>query len=321
LHASDCHGQSVDVNATTASDGSFTLDGVPAGMWTINAVAGAFNQSYMVDVMDGQTTTIPDNQLCLMQPVHVAVVTGRGDKIEMMLTNLGIMFDTYDGTSTGYMGSAAPFLQDPNKLKSYDLIFIDCAAADSMGSVELGPSASQIEQNLATYVMNGGSLYASDWALAILALAFPTQFQPQLMGGGTVADPFATNQLSGYAPQTVSAQVVDQNLANAIMKTTVSITFPDMTGARSNHWGLLSTPTPSGARVLVQGQVTTCDPNQMYCDSRSTPGPAVMAPLAIAYKLTPAGSHGGNIYFTGFHNIAQQGNDVADILKYIVFHL
>ena len=30
---------------------------------------------------------------------------------------------------------------------------------------------------------------------------------------------------------------------------------------------------------------------------------------------------GGNVYYTSFHNIAQPGNDVADILKYIVFRL
>jgi hypothetical protein len=59
----------------------------------------------------------------------------------------------------------------------------------------------------------------------------------------------------------------------------------------------------------------------MSCNSMSSPGPMVAAPLAVAFKLTPDGTRGGNLYFTAFHNIAQQGNDVANILKYIVFHL
>jgi hypothetical protein len=318
VNATDCHGQSVNQSATTASDGSFTIGGIPAGQWTVTAVAGAFSRTYMVTVVSGQSTTIPVDDLCLMQPVKIAVVTGRGDHIETLLGNLGISFDTFDGTH--YSTGARPLFEDPNRLKGYNLIFIDCAAAEARGQVDLGPNAAMIEQNLKDYVQNGGSIYSSDWGVAILALSFPSLIQPTL-SSGSVADPFATNLLMGYAPQTVIAQVVDSNLSMAIQTGTVSITFPDQVGARSSHWGLLSTPPPAGARVLVQAQIQTCDTTAMYCDGRASPGPQATAPLAVAFKLTPAGTRGGNVYYTAFHNIAQAGNDVASILKYIVFHL
>jgi hypothetical protein len=156
--------------------------------------------------------------------------------------------------------------------------------------------------------------------VAFLAVAFPSVVQPQLLGGGSVTIPFATNQLEGYAPQTVMASVVDSALSNALQKATVSIAFPDQSGARSSHWGLLGASGGS-ARVLVAAEVSTCDPMAMYCDGRAMAGPMVMAPLAIAFKLTPMGQKGGNVFYTSFHNIAQSGNDVANILKYIVFHL
>jgi hypothetical protein len=319
--ATDCFGQTVNQSATTASDGSFTINGIPPGQWTVTAVAGAFNRTYMVTVTSGQTTMIPVDALCLMQPVKIAVVTGKGDHIETLLGNLGINFDTFNGTTWSTVAtSGRPLFEDPNRLKTYDLILVDCAAAESRGQVDLGPNAAMIEQNLQNYVMNGGSLYSSDWGVAILGLSFPSLIQPTL-SSGSVADPFATNLLMGYAPQMVIGQVVDANLSTAIHTGTVSITFPDQTGARSSHWALLSMPPPSGARILVQAQVETCQMGAMYCDSRSSPGPQAMAPLAVAFKLTPADVRGGNVYYTAFHNIAQAGNDVASILKYIVFHL
>jgi hypothetical protein len=319
LSAYDCHGESIDLTAVSDMNGAFEIDRVPAGHWTISAEAGAFMRTFAVDVQDGQTTSIPEDQLCVVQNVKIAVITGQGDHIETLLMNLGINVDTFDGGS-GYMTSAAPFLADLGRMRMYDLIFLDCAAATTHGQVNLGPNASQIAANLHQYVVGGGSVYGSDWAVAILALAFPDVVQPKLSNGGTVSDPFATNQLIGYAPQTVMARVPDRGLATALNASQVSISFPDQSGARSSHWGLISMPG-SGARILVESSVSTCDPDAMYCDSRAAPGASTTASLAIAFKLTPQDQRGGNVFYTSFHNIAQQGNDVAAILKYIVFHL
>ena len=44
---------------------------------------------------------------------------------------------------------AAPFLSDLTRLKAFDLVFIDCAAASAGGyTIDLGPQAALIEQNL-----------------------------------------------------------------------------------------------------------------------------------------------------------------------------
>ena len=249
----------------------------------------------------------------------VAVITGDGDRIEDLLTRLGITFTTYDGRD-GFDSSAGPFLANAQEMATYDIIFINCAAATTSYTVDLGNQSSQLTQNLREYVLAGGSLYASDWAVVFQALSFPEHVRPRISGGGGVNSPFDTKRLEGYAPQTVQADVVDTFLQAALQKDHVSISFPNETGARSTYWGLLQ-DLNEDARVLVRGNVTTCQVGGQFCDDRTGPGPSVQAPLALGFKLTPITQRGGNVYYTSFHNIAQEGDDVVNILKYIIFHL
>ncbi|MCC7381950.1 MAG: carboxypeptidase regulatory-like domain-containing protein [Deltaproteobacteria bacterium] len=320
LEAIDCLGAPIILSAVTGPDGSFSILGVPPGTWNLTATAGAFSRVYTVTVPASGQVVIPTDQLCVEQDVvRVAVVTGFGDRIETLLSNLGIRYDTFDGAQ-GWATSAAPFLADLAQLQQYDLVFIDCAAATASYLVDLGPNAPSIVANLRQYVLGGGSLYASDWAVTFLAMAFPSMVQPRLRTTSTVSNPFQATELSGYAPQTITAQVIDAPLASAIGATQVSIAFPDASGARSTNWGLLDL-THTTATVLVEGQALTCSAGATICNQQSTPGPAVTAPLAVRFKLTPQTERGGNVYYTAFHNIAQTGTGVADILRWIVFHL
>ena len=43
-------------------------------------------------------------------------------------------------------------------------------------------------------------------------------------------------------------------------------------------------------------------------------------PLAVRVRAGTTG-HGGNVVYTSFHNVAQSGNDVAQVLKYLVLNL
>ncbi len=131
-----------------------------------------------------------------------------------------------------------------------------------------------------------------------------------------ITSPLDTTRLQGYAPQTVSATVSHSGLAAFLGKSSVSITFPKQPGATSSHWGLMENVT--GADVLVEADgVQTCgDYNcQLIGPSRDA------VPLAVRLKLTPPDQRGGDVVYTSFHNIAQPGQDVAQMLKYLVLHL
>ncbi len=210
VDATDCNGKAVELTATSGADGNFEVDGVPAGHWTVHAASGSFSQDLPIDVTVGQTTSIPENQLCVSQgTVKIAVVTGSGDKIETLLDGLSLTYTTIAGDSASWATTAAPFLTDLTQMKQYDIIFFDCAAAhvSSSGSIDLGSHGNQIHQNLQDYVAQGGSVYASDWALVFAYYADPGAIDFLTNGGGAIVTPLPTNNLMGYAPQTVSATV------------------------------------------------------------------------------------------------------------------
>jgi len=318
IDAVDCSGNPASLSTTTGNDGSFHFANVPAGQWTVHATLGAFSQDLPVTVTAGQVFQIPDNQLCVAQrTVKIAVISGMGDKIEDLLTSLNLTYTLIGGDSATWNTQAEPFLSDLTQMKKYDLIFIDCAAARGTNStIDFGTNAATIESNLNAYVRGGGSLYASDWALLFALYAAPGGFSFQTQNPGAIINPLNTKELMGYAPQTVTAQIVDPGLQAFLMKSSVSISFPKQTGAVSLHWGLMN--AVPGATILAEANgVQTCA--DTTCSSAGSTINQI--PLAMKVKLTPASERGGSVLYTSFHNIGQSGGDVAQILKWMVLTL
>lgn len=316
IDGTDCNGQAQHLRTASGTDGTFTLTNVPPGDWTVKAVLGAFTQQTPVTVRARAATAIPDNQLCVAQKaVRIAVVTGSGDKIEDLLTSLHLQVTVFGGDTSTWTSQAEPFLTDLTQLEQYDLVFIDCAAAKVSGTViNLGPNAARIEQNLRAYVQQGGSVYGSDWALLFTLAAAPSTITYATQAGAAVNTPFDAKALRGYAPQTVTAQVNDPGLAQFLGKSALNISFPKQSGANSLHWGLMAATT---GEVLVSANgVITCG------DSTCSTAGAVRTnvPLAVRVRAGTTG-HGGNVVYTSFHNVAQSGTDVAQVLKYLVLNL
>lgn len=319
IEATDCQGNSVRLETTSAADGSFTLANVPPGVdLVVRAGLGAFSQNTPVTVRANATTAIPDNQLCVAQKTtRIAVVTGAGDKIEDLLTTLRLQFTLFGGDSSTWTTQAEPFLLDLAKMKEFDLIFVNCAAARKSGAIDLGANGTRITQNLQQYVLAGGSVYASDWALLFTLAAAPSAFAYPTRTGAPVVSPFDTRELLGFAPQSVLASVSDPGLAQFLGKTSLTINFPRETGANSQHWGLMS--NVPGSQVLVTANGVSVCPDA----GCATAGPSRRngVPLAVRARLLPAGQKGGNVVYTSFHNVAQSGTDVAQVLKYLVLNL
>ncbi len=290
------------------------MNDVPSGRQTVRAETGSFVQELGVTVARGQNSAIAESQLCVEQKsVRIAVVTGQGDKIEDLLTSLNLTFTTFDGSSTGWPTVGAEFMSDLNAMKQFDIIFVNCAAAKSGSAIDFGPNANAISRNLQAYVAEGGNLYASDWAALFVAAARPRGFGFLTSTGMPVGNPLSTNVLMGYAPQTVSAKIADSNLAAFLGKTTVPIDFPKMTGAISLHWGLMS-DVEAGADVLVSTmRADTCKTTSCTATGMA----AYNIPLAASVKVPG----GGRVVYTSFHNIGQNGDDVAQILKYLILKL
>jgi hypothetical protein len=317
IDATDCNGRPVTLSTVSGSDGSFELDQVPEGEWTVQASLGSFTQSTKTFVTAGKTDHISDGGLCIAQQnVSIAVVSGAGDKIENLLGSLGLKYTLFLGTSASWSGDGALFLNDLSWMQKFDLIFIDCAAASAGNyQIDFGEHSSAIESNLHAYVAGGGSLYASDWGLLFAAYAAPGAFTAA--GVEMISSPLDATKLMGFAPQTLNAVIEDPGLEMFMGKSRIDIAFPRMGSAVSLHWGLLLQAT--GARVLAMADYVEVCGDPMCSTAGSTIVDSV--PLAVTLKLTPADQRGGRVVYTSFHNIAQSGDDVAKMLKYLVLHL
>lgn len=318
----DCHGQRVHFETRAGSDGHWMLDGLPANDVDVTITVGSFVLTNTARVLVGATTPLDSSKTCFRpDAVKMAVVTGSGDQIETLLGQLGFRPDTFDGKppSAGGAPPAAAFLTDLFRLQQYQVLFLDCAAFTSHGTLDLGANASTILSNLRAFVSGGGSIYASDWGGVVLALAYPQQIALRLATGGdtiqtTIRSPFDTNRLIGYAPQNVSGTVQNTDLSSYLGHGTVAVTFP--TSPPTNHWALLS-GARSGVLTDIVGDTYAC--NGSDCGTRGTLQRSL--PLAITYRPNPSRARGGNVIFTSFHNISQSTDDVKRILQYLVFRL
>ncbi|MCC6809612.1 MAG: carboxypeptidase regulatory-like domain-containing protein [Deltaproteobacteria bacterium] len=319
IASTDCDGADMPLQTTTDTSGAFTLTDVPIGRWTVHAELGSFTQDVTVDVEDGETTAIPDNDLCVAQKdVKIAVITGMGDKIEDLLDSLSLTYTLYSGKDQ-WSAEGEPFLRNLTEMKKYDIIFVDCGAAHSGAGgskIDLGGKSAMIAQNLAAYVAGGGSVYASDWSLLFAHLVDPAKIDFVLRTATSVANPLATNQLMGYAPQNVTTTITEPALAAFLGKSTVAINFP---AGSSKHWGLIEDIAADVGTLVSAPTVTLCNTTNSQCDAAGAT--ATNIPFAVRYKLTPAGEAGGWVVYTSFHNQAQTGDDVANILKFLVLHL
>lgn len=312
LEGLDCNDQAQHFALNADIEGRFRFDQVPAGAYQLLAVSGAFQVRHDVTVTSGQVTAIPDDQMCFAQnAARVAVLPGAGDKIEDLLTSLNI-------DHTVISGDPIDFLKDTAQLANYDIVFIDCAAGVSRNTLDLGTDTPAVVTALRGFVEGGKSVYASDWAFLFLKLAFPSDLNFDTQDGRAPSSPFDVHNLMGYAPQTVTgARVVDPALRAFLGKDTINVDYPRQSGVSSLHWGLMSRLVGRG-RSLVSGTAVSCSAADRNCARGSTRNDL---PLAVAVKVATTGQRGGNVIYTSFHNIAQQGDDVANVLKFVVFNL
>src|SRR5207244_3823431 len=129
------------------------------------------------------------------------------------------------------------------------------------------------------FVQNGGSIYASDWAGPLVALAYPARLVLRLSSGGDttatpVASPFATDTLVGFAPQQVAATIANADLASYMGASSVTISFPS--SPPTNHWALLAS-APAGVSADITGSAKPCADSA--CTSAGSPRASV--PLTV----------------------------------------
>ena len=150
----------------------------------------------------------------------IAVATGDYDVMECVLLKLGLeqgAFDLYNGIQDLLTGSGTPnavadfdvLLNDLDRMKGYNIIFINCSA-DTFESLLTNAT---VKSNVEQYVLSGGRLYVTDWSYdyveQIGAFSPIIDFGPD--ASGSAPEP-ANAGAMGEGGITTEAQVLDQGM-------------------------------------------------------------------------------------------------------------
>jgi hypothetical protein len=174
------------VSTQTADDGSFVLGPIPtaenqAPGFAVQLVAqkGRFRKllEYTIETPCGENVAgnndfeLPGRTAGFDNIPNIAVADGTYDQMECVLLKLGIeqgAFDIYSGSMDIFGGGGAPgtqgnldtLLLDLAKMKTYNIIFINCSNND----YEAALTNAAVKNNIRDYVQSGGRLYITDWS-------------------------------------------------------------------------------------------------------------------------------------------------------------
>ncbi len=254
----------------TDGSGSIRMMDVPPGSYTLTVKKGIFEVARDVSVESGQevslgTVSIPSDAK------RILVIPGTFDRIQDILSRLGFV---YDSVSCYEFSS---WSQD--SIDSYDYIFFNCGS---------GCDGFSLADALRNFLNQGDKrIYASDWAYTVAE------------GIDTSAIDFYGDDTQYGSPQvgvadTVTAQVVDPDLSEALGRNSMLINF-DL-----DSW-VVMVDVGSQTEVLIRGDAGTPD------------GTVRDAPFAVMY---PYGQ--GKVLYTSFHNEAQNTGDMDIILEQMI---
>jgi len=299
IEGTGCNGEAFEVRTTSGIDGTYYLLDVPCGVHTLNIEKGSFAATHPVQIVPGQLLDVTGaaNKLCFgANSSKIAVLSGTWDNIAGLLDQLGLRYDFFnDAGDQGADGTILDLLSDPQRLKSYKILFANCG-----GTVGWLPKEhAAVMPNVKDFVLAGGSLYMSDYAWVLGEWSFPDKVSwyknddPSSMGTGNSPQVIPSGTK-------VNATVADGTLASYLGKNTIALEFDQ--GPQ-----IAPVSVQNGAFAHVVGDISV--PFQLDIKS---------APLTLSY--VPA-QGAGRVIYTNFHNDAQTTSDMLTILHYLVFSL
>ncbi|CAD7798813.1 hypothetical protein CHRY9390_00390 [Chryseobacterium aquaeductus] len=319
------------------ADGNFILE-APEGNHTIYIQTGNgsnFRTEAAATIKNNETVNLELTQTKLTQVAKIAYVKGSYDKIENIIQNLGY-------TATEITNAD---LANINTLAEYDILFLNCGSRKYSQFSSVYPL---IETNLAIFVANGGSVYASDWDVSYLVGGDDNTNNCSLPGG-FIPDTKLCSKNIGSAGQ-VAGTVNNAALVSALGFNSLNIDYDlgawqKIISYDPAYWEVLvKDATTNDALMLRTNQFTSTNvpttpignaPNLLYTTVCVTlPNniqitisvPQIVVPYLVALGATvgpcSGASGSGYIYYTTFHNHAT-GNigNAAVILQYVILNL
>ncbi|HOY32372.1 MAG TPA: hypothetical protein PKW80_10870 [Bacteroidales bacterium] len=330
----------------SSSQGLFTLQ-APVGDQILNIQTGGgniFRAQYPVTITENGTTNVPSGTLKLLQADSLAYIHGLYDNIQNIIID-----------SLGYSAQMITVadLNNLALLETYGAIFLNCGKQGLLDSLKY--------QNLLTFVQNGGSIYASDWAVEYLTgdgnfkssghSHEPYGIKancPVGLSGGFIADSTLCTSKTGPSTMVIDAEIVAQDLIDFLGISTIDIEYDlgawEVIQLIDAPWEVLirdnTTFGPLAARyympptskslksMLEQNWVTIChippgNPSNAHTITISVNALATHLAHGDYIGSCETMGYGGVIYYTTFHNEIQHNisTDVQNILQYFIFNM
>lgn len=281
----DCHGQPFLIETTSDSMGRYTVENVPCGYRVVKLNKGSFSHQFDVFIAADQETDTKNGRCFEGTAAKIAVITGEWDRLQEILTTLGLHYTEINGIESDSGGSAdaGSFLSDWNRLSKFNILFINCGKSQYTSSAAVA--------NLKKFVQGGGSIYGSDYAVSYISVVWPEALD-------LPSDPYSV------WTQTVSSSVRDPRLLGYLQKNAVTI-----------QYGLSPLVMVEAAGVDTETHLEGVFP-KYEADQ-------FIHPQLLSFR--PYGDTGGRVIYGNFHHDEQMKEpgktDVRNILKYVVFSL
>jgi hypothetical protein len=329
----------------TNSKGYFILE-APAGEQIVNVQSGRgniFRSQVTVNIEEKGIVDIPGGNVRLTQVAELAYISGAYDQIET------ILIDSLGYTATQLQISD---LANLTTMETYAAIFLNCGKPGLLDSLAYA--------NLEEFVLGGGCLYASDFAVEYLtgdnSLFMPSPdrhaFVPVAPGqktclprtGGFISDDELCTTKEGSVFMCTDADIVADDIQVYLGKTNVDIEY-DLGGwevikVLSNDWEVLIEDNNFGYGPLAirraynataksvknqaeQGWITICHIPPGNPNNPITITISINAwPAHQAHGdyIGPCQGTGGQILFTTFHN-HPYGHADEDIEKILEYFI
>jgi hypothetical protein len=314
----------------SSATGAFKLRRVPVGDLTVVIQIGRFRRIASVTTSCGQDLALTSSQSRLPGTSkegdipRVAVATGLVDKMEYLLTKIGLteytLIEGRSSTSSTTYPKLDAVLSDASKLQAYDILLLNCS-----NGFDTTATASATAKNLQAFIAGGGRLFVDDLAYEFVEWPFPTavDFEPDAQGtylaSSSAQEPAGSAEL-GVPTSSIDATVVQNELKQWLGNFAGVLNSDNTVPIEGwlSHWAVMHA-APTEAKVWVQGSVA------WYASSSSSAGSGVR-PLSVS--MDPVGANGkrcGRVAFNSYHTVPNKVsptdpfNSQERILEYLFF--
>lgn len=297
----DEDGAVMDVRMTTTdAEGYWTLLDVPAH-YTVNVYVqkgSTIIEEHSLDLVADRLNEIEPPACLDPSTLDIIVVSGNYDDFDRVLEKMGINdYASIDGRDLNELLS---FLSSPSDMAEYDLIFFNGGFVEDGVIYDLenpdNPEVVAVRANIKEFVVNGGDIYASDWAYDVVSLVWPGKVD--FVGADATPD----------AAQKGTSQVVNAAVNNSALAEFMEMESP---------YTPIVYDLPVWPPVVASSATVS---NHLVANVEYREGELIQnvtnSPLLFSFN-----GGGGRVVYSSFRLVSNDDDDLIKVMKYVMFAL